>query len=456
MAKISSASIRLVQKLNRKNKAGEYPIYIVVCFSGRVEKATGVSVLEKYWDSKREVIKKSCPNAPVLNKMLSDIKQRVVEKKNLFEVEGRRYTPQMLLENCKADLRAFPDDAFWALCERLITERRLKFGTIRSYDYTYKKLCEFLNRKDFIVDELTLGVVKDFAYWLERTCIKINTIKRVLACIAAAWNYAISRNIADASGYPFKEFKYTTKYKEVPRDYFLTETHIKRLKDYLLNRCVIIDGDSFKYREGMFERLHTRYTPEWGILWFLICYKLGGAAPVDIALLKTTNFQKEFVDGQDYWKVSFRRKKTDRSVTYMVKQDIFSIIAFDHFLGFAKEYVYPVINYHTGITDKEILSHSHHIAKKANVAVREAFRAINEEIVRDNLINNTNEPTVEVDRVTLYTARHSRASNYLYSPGATVSGLAQMMGRSANTIATYVHFLTSNKDIATFDDNCAI
>jgi hypothetical protein len=32
MAKLSSASIRLVQKMNRKNKNGEYPIYIVVCF----------------------------------------------------------------------------------------------------------------------------------------------------------------------------------------------------------------------------------------------------------------------------------------------------------------------------------------------------------------------------------------------------------------------------------------
>lgn len=456
MAKISSASIRLVQKLNRRNKAGEYPIYIVVCFSGRVEVSTGISCLERYWDKKREMIKSSCPNAPVLNKMLSDIKQRVIDKKNAFEVDGRRYTPSMLLENCKVELSVTPDASFWALCERLIAERRLRNGTYRGYLYTYRKLCEFLNRRNFIIDELTLATVKDFAAWMERTGIKINTIKRLLACIAATWNYAISKGIADASGYPFREFKYTTKYKEIHRDYFLTESHMKRLKDYLLNKCIEINGETFKYKEGMFDRLHSRHTPEWGILWFLICYKIGGAAPIDIALLKTSNFKREYVNGQDYWKISFRRKKTDRDVIYMVKRDIFSIIAIDHFLGLAKEYVYPVINYHTDITDKELCSQSHHIAKKANVAVREAFRAINEEIVRDNLMNGQNEPTVEADRVVMYSARHSRASNYLYSPGATVSGLAQMMGRSANTIATYVHFLTSNKDIATFDDNCVI
>ena len=48
MAKLSSASIRLVQKMNRQNKNGEYPIYIVVCFKGRLEKATGVSCLPRH------------------------------------------------------------------------------------------------------------------------------------------------------------------------------------------------------------------------------------------------------------------------------------------------------------------------------------------------------------------------------------------------------------------------
>ena len=57
MGRKSSASIRFVQKMNRQMKDGSYPIYIVVCFGGRVEKATGVSCLVKYWDSKREEIK---------------------------------------------------------------------------------------------------------------------------------------------------------------------------------------------------------------------------------------------------------------------------------------------------------------------------------------------------------------------------------------------------------------
>lgn len=52
MAKVSTATIRLVQKLNRRNKNGEFPIYVVVCFNGRLEKASGVSCLPKFWDAR--------------------------------------------------------------------------------------------------------------------------------------------------------------------------------------------------------------------------------------------------------------------------------------------------------------------------------------------------------------------------------------------------------------------
>ena len=111
--------------MNRKNKNGEYPIYIVVCFKGRLEKSTGVSCLSRYWDSKREVIKGQCPNAAVLNKMLSDIKNRVIERRNDYEYNGRVYTPSMLLEDCKVDYNG-KSNVFIDVMDRLMNERRLR------------------------------------------------------------------------------------------------------------------------------------------------------------------------------------------------------------------------------------------------------------------------------------------------------------------------------------------
>ena len=128
MAKLSSASIRLVQKMNRQNKNLEFPIYIVVCFHGRVEKACGVSCLQKDWDSKREVVKRSNSNSVVLNKMLYDIKNRVIQRKNEFEFHGKIYTASMLLEDYRIDYNG-NSNVFKNVMERLCNERRLKEKT---------------------------------------------------------------------------------------------------------------------------------------------------------------------------------------------------------------------------------------------------------------------------------------------------------------------------------------
>lgn len=455
MAKLSSASIRLVQKMNRQNKNGEYPIYIVVCFKGRLEKATGVSCLPRHWDAKREVIKGSAPNAPVLNKIIQDIKNKAIERKNEFEYNQRAYTPSMLLEDVKIDFNG-ARNVFKVLMDRLIEERRLKYGTIRSYDYTYTKLCEFLGKKDFIVDELVLGVVKDFAQWLERNNIKINTIKRVLSCVAAVWNYGIQRKIVDASGYPFVEFKYTLKYKEVPRDYYLEKSHIARLKEYWLNLVIERNGKRWRYKDGVEEKLHNRCSKEFGILWFLLCYRYGGAAPADVAYLRPESFERVNVDGNDCWKVTFRRKKTSVEVRYIVKRDLMSIITIEHFLGFSGHFVYPILHWHEGCTDKFLLEQCHKISNKAIIHVRKAFLDINEDIAKANALGGSVEPTIEVNKVVMYTARHSRASNYLDTPNATVSALASMMGRSSNCIATYIHRIQHNKEVLKFDEDCIV
>lgn len=438
-------------------KDGSYPVYIVVCFSGRVEKATGVSCLPRYWDSKRELIKAGCPNAPVLNKMLSDIKQRVISRRNEYEYNGRRYTPSMLLSDVQLDLSVGKSGLYRDLMERLIDERRLRDGTIRRYGYSYRKLCEYMKRDNFIIDELDLSCMKDFASWLERCNIKVNTIKTLLCCVAAVWNYAISKKVVGGDGYPFAEFKYTSKYKEVCRDYFLERSHIARLKEYWLDMVIERNGSRWSYREGALDRLHQRWSMEWCILWFLLCYKLNGSSPCDVALIKASDCKRIRIGSDDYWAIDIRRRKTNRPVNIRWKRDLFCQIALEHYMGFSVgKYVYPVIYHHDGMSDRQLLEQSHKGCTKAIRYVRKAFERINEDIARDNVVNGLHESTVDIERVVMYTARHSFACQYLSLPGASVSGLASLMARSANTIATYVHQLTKDEEIAEMVADMAI
>lgn len=444
MAKLSSASIRLVQKLNRQMSDGSYPIYIVVCFGGRMEKSTGVSCLPKFWDSKREEVKKSCPNAPILNKMLNDIKTKVISKKNEYEYNGRVYTPAILLGNCKVDFSA-KSNIYKSIMDSLIDERRLKYKTVERYNYAYTKLCDYIGRKDFIIDELNVGLVKDF---LNSINISDGSKKTICSCIASVWNYAVDKKIVDGSDYPFKEFKFASKLNYGERDYFLDYSHLKKLKEYWLDLCIERDGELWSYKEGVEGRLMKRYTKEFGILWFLLMYRLNGSAPSDVALLRTDNCSRVVIDGDDYWAIDFKRIKTNTNVMVRWKRDMFCIIALEHFLGRSRNgYIYPIVSYNAK-NDKEVLKSIHKASEWAIKAVREAFSEINEATIRNNVEKGLNEPLVDVGRVVMYTARHSLANHLLSNPNVSIRELASVMSRSANTIDVYIHQLTKNEEIA--------
>ena len=452
MAKVSTATIRLVQKLNRKNKNGEFPIYVVVCFNGRLEKASGVSCLPKFWDGKHEVIKSSAPNAAVLNKMLNDIKNHLIEARNAFEYEGRVYSPSMLFDAVRAPKTELKND-YKGLYERLMDERRLSLNSRNRYAYAFRKLKEYFNRDSFLVDELGLSFCKDFGRWLSKD-VSDSTIKDIFGCICSVWHYAIGKRVVSSSEFPFDEFRYTQVYKRGNRDYFLDKSHIKMLMDYWLDMVVIRNGSRWRYVDGVEDRLMKRTSKEWGILWFLLCYKLNGSAPVDVVKLRMDECKSITINGERYWALDYKRKKTKTDVHVRWKRDMFCIIALEHFMGKSKGgYVYPVLD---TVDEDKITKQSGNNGAIALKWVREAFEEINQSIIQSNVDNDAHEPLIEVSRVDMYTARHSFANHYLNSPNATVSGLASLLSRSPNTIACYVHQLTKDEDIASMVESMVI
>ena len=442
MAKLSSASIRLVQKLNRRMSDGTYPIYIVVCWKGRVEKSTGVSCLVKDWDGKREIVKRSCSNSVVLNQMLYSVKNRVIERRNNFELGEKVYTASMLLEDCKVEYNG-NSNIYKDVMNRLINDRRLGTSTRKRYGYAYGKLCEYIGRDDFIIDELNVGFIKDFCKWLS---VSDCTKRDICSCIASCWNYAIDRKLCDVSDYPFNEFKFTQKFKDGVRDYCIDLINIKKLKEYWLDMVIERNGSRWSYRGDALDRLHKRTSKEFGICWFLACFYLNGSAPTDVARLRVEDCSRIMIDGKDYWKIEFKRKKTEAAVSVRLKRDIFSIILLEHFLGFSSDgYVYPIIG------DAEGDAIQRRVKKYGNIAikwVREAFEVINRRTIESNVVNDVREPLVDVSKVVLYTARHSFASAYLNSEGATVRGAASLLARSPNTISVYIHQLQHDNEIA--------
>ena len=452
MAKVSTATIRLVQKLNRKNKNGEFPIYVVVCFNGRLEKASGVSCLPKFWDAKHEVIKSSAPNAAVLNKTLNEIKNRLIEARNAFEYEGRVYTPSMLFDAVREPKNQLSND-YKGLYERLMDERRLSRNSRGRYLFAFHKLVEYFGRENFIIEELGLSFCKDFGKWLTKS-ISESSCRDIFACICSVWHYAIAKRVVSSVEFPFNEFRYTQIYKRGNRDYFLDKSHIKLLMDYWLDMVVVRNGNRWKYVDGVEDRLMKRTSKEWGILWFLLCYKLNGSAPVDVVKLRMDECKSITINGERYWSLDYKRKKTKTDVHVRWKRDMFCIIALEHFMGKSKNgYVYPVLD---TVDEDKITKQSGNNGAIALKWVREAFEEINGKIIQSNVNNDAHEPLIEVDRVDMYTARHSLANHLLNSPNVSVRELASIMSRSPNTISCYIHQLSKDSEIADVSKNMPI
>lgn len=445
MTKVSSASIRLVLKKNRSNALGENPIYIVVCFNGRKEKSTGVFVQERFWNPLREEIRRTCPNSIILNKLLSDIKQKVINRRNEFEYIGKRYSPAMLLEDSIQELSA-NDNEYRVIYKRYLSEMASSDNTIKLYDYNFNVLKKYFGKEDFLITDISLANIKKLIKSLD---LGDNSIRGICGRIASIWNYAIRKGIVDSSDYPFKDFIYSQKYKKDNRTYYLDKCNLIKLRDWFTNRCIDISGELFSYRDGIEKRLLKKTSIEFSCAFFLASFLLNGSSPIDIALLKGENCSRVTIDGVDYWRVEYKRKKTNIPVVCLLKRDMLGMICFERYLGTAymrDNYIYPILK--GGMSDKQITNAIAKFTGYASKNLKVICQEINEATIKNNVEKGLQEPLIETEHMTLYVARHTKANDYLSHPGATLHALATLMGRSANTLATYVHQIKGDRDLA--------
>ena len=445
MTKVSSASIRLVLKKNRSNSIGENPIYLVVCFNGRKEISTGVFIQERYWNPIKEEVRKGCANAPVLNKMINDIKQRVIRKRNEFEYAGKKYTVSMLLEDDVVQDLSANDNIYRNIYKRYLSEMGSSANTIKLYDYTYNVLKKYFGRDDFLINDITLAQVKKL---INSLGLSDNSIRGICGRIAAVWNFGIRKGIVESSDYPFRDFIYSQKYNKENRTYYIDEGNLIKLRDYFVELCLNVSGSGlFNYKEGLEDRLMKRSSKEFALMFFLLCYRLNGSSPIDVALLKGENSNRVYIDGEDYWKVEFKRRKTGRQVVCLLKRDILTMVCFEHYLARSRGgYIYPVLK--DGIEGKQITNSMGKFCSEAVRWLREVSKEINEQTIKENVEKGLEEPLIDVEEICLYSARHSFANSYLSKPNASIAAMASLMARSPNTIATYIHQLKGDRDVA--------
>ena len=167
----------------------------------------------------------------------------------------------------------------------------------------------------------------------------------------------------------------------------------------------------------MREVLYDCRSREFAIAYGLLVYYLSGLSPIDLCLMK-----RDAVKINDGRLVTGgARKKT--SVGFFVSRSytLRMMALFGPFLERVDgEYLVPVMEHYSDSRACETF------CKRGNSILRQVAGELG--IGRS-------------DELTYYCFRHSFASNFLKKSG-NINALASTMGRSANTIATYVHQIT--------------
>lgn len=470
--KVEKATINLVLRTNKVLSNGNHPIMIRINWGGkRAEKSTGYSCKRSEWNERTSSLREGrggIDNAKQINIILSEKKMRAEAIRNNFILNEQPYSASEIIEmlddettNSKiaVELHGFNIE--------YQKNKHLRLETIGSINNTIKCFTRFMNKNTIYLSEVSKTDIESFGRWMSTNGYKTNTIIVTLRNLSALFNYAVESGVIKES--PFKNYIISKKYHQETHTQPLGRVTLQLFRRYYLEYIITI-GDEAIMKDSM--RLSSKL---FAMNVFLISYELQGLAMVDMANL-TINEVKEMKvsqDGKSYLFIVTHRSKTGKEVRIVLPPNSFNYPLFLPYIKHMEEtgYFLPIfrkkddtekkklsrIRYATEWVNRKLHGHEKICGYKPYVGIWREFNewliktvekshfqlencVVNKDNVKGYLIN---------ENTTFYAARHTFASNFINSEGATAGELATLLGRNVAGIDRYIKELQTIQDIMT-------
>lgn len=439
--KTTSATVKLYLRVAKTLSDGTNPIHLKVSWKGSKEQSTSFSCIPRYWDAKRECVKKGYPNYNAINAAITKLKNEVIARRDEYELNGVVYTPSMLLKSDEATV--VNPKGFNAIVEAYSVA--LSPTTKKTWKSFKTSFLEYLGKDDIMMSEIGLDTLKGYGKWLEDKKLKGSTIKMTLAKLAALLKYSVEEGLIKES--PFKRWNYGKQYKVSSNNVFIHHRSIEIMKELFLDEIIVRNGQGWSYKDDSYDKLLDRNSDVFARYFWFMGYLFQGMSPIDLCQVKINDIKVITVDGVDYYAYDSVRQKTNIPIKIRIKvHTMYSQVMIKTMLMFRKGYLLPILD---GCPNDRLKIYkcvsnwlSNHIDKFRDW-IKEV---VNPEIVKRNVTNNDNIPLIMED-VTYYSYRHSFAQSYLQKGGDIIS-LATLLGRSPDTISTYVEQLSTDTDLA--------
>lgn len=415
MPKLSSPSVKFVLK-NRFDRNGNCPVILIIRWYGRVDRATGVNVKPNQWDAVRERVRCNHPNAAGLNAMLTTYRSNIMSAASIMIAQGDVVTPQKLIcymndkPKGKECMRVSDAYSFY------IESHELGIGTVDCYKSSfncYKRFC-----KDVLIADVTVKLCGEWVSSMLKSGMAVSSVHQYFRCFLAAMGYTCRKKKIAFDVEEFKDVIHKVPRKRKGSTVVMDEGNVNSIIRWLAS----FDDDELVCRSNNCCCMAI----------FISSYLFGGVAPTDMATLRADDFTVT----DKYITCSGSRRKTGIpfNVVVPLNELISKVIgAFFRTADSRDGLLFPMIcGGNCSKVDLSDKSDIHRAVDRFCGMFRLKFpKAIDE--LNSTLADDEKIPV----GMTFYSARHSFASNYVKKSG-NIAALASILGRSVNTIATYV------------------
>ena len=299
---------------------------------------------------------------------------------------------------------------------------------------------------NLIVSELTEGWCKRYGKWLMNSKgLAEGTVRTRLGHIACIYRYAAGKGLCDMSRYPYRDWNYCREYHLSERIDYIHYRAVDVIKEYFLSKVIKKTSERrFTYVDDGYVSYKNRL---FVIYFWLLGYMLQGLSPIDICLLKKDDFKRIVVNGEEYWSIDTSRLKTGVKVKIRIKvHTIYSQVMIWRMMMEGDEWFLPIMH---GLKESDLEKCKQRMRSIMsywlNPKLGDWWREINQIIIQKNVDEGCGIPLIPED-TTYYSYRHSWAQSYLQS-GGSVLALATLLGRSINSISTYVQQLSEDEEL---------
>ena len=427
-----SAVIGALMK-GRPGRDGLKGVSVYVAWRGeRIERSTGIAVDEVNWDRVNQRVV-GLSGSDRLNAKLDNMLSILRGRRDQLEAEGRGYRVKDIMdaldELSSSSSPVVNSDGekgiiFSDLMEGFMASRRLSWSSRNAYERFGRAFVQYFGGNARVNADL------DYSGFLNHlSSIYAETSAfQLWRCLTAVINYGIERGWIEGVS-PLSTLRVKKPGKIKPK-VALDEVMIGKLVKWLSRSCVYDDArGSFLRGDGLL----NPNKKECAVGLYLMMYYLSGLSPIDLAQLKS---EQLMMDGGARC-FNLDRQKTGVSA-YIVLSDSnkFYVSLFNLYLNTSSSrlgYIFPflywsracITKYKKGFSEQQIYTRVRFVLYRLNQRLRQVVTELNAE------------GACIPSSLTFYSARHSFATRFI-SRSSNINALCSAMGRSPNTIATYI------------------